>query len=105
MKTLVWESLRPGGSDALGLLPTFLAGDDDRKAAVQFNDRCGAHGGWRAVANATVDPETKAMLYPGDPPCPPMARTQLRDETIYVYRWGFVGIVQADGSNEVSRLD
>lgn len=46
-----------------------------------------------------------ALRYPGDPPMKPIAETKLRDETICVYPYAFVAVIQPGRSFEVSRMD
>jgi hypothetical protein len=45
------------------------------------------------------------LHYPGDPPFKPIAMMVLRDETILIYDYSIVAIVQPDGSFEACRMD
>lgn len=101
--TIVHPMYRPEG---LGpFLPYFLHVNDPRKAAEQFNDRY-KFGGWRPRKGDPTKINGKdELLYPGDPPLPPLAKCKLRDETIILYQSDFVAIIQPDRSFEVARLD
>jgi hypothetical protein len=89
--------------DVLGLLPRFLDDDDPRPAKEQIAEYY--IGGWRPLKGFTLDRETKALTYSGDPPMLPLVEAKLRDEAIIVYRYGWTLIGQPDGSFEVARLD
>jgi hypothetical protein len=90
--------------DDLGLIPHFLSEDDDRPAAVQFNEQYAHGGGWQPQPGFKLQKD-KSLKYPGDPPFKPIARIELRDEVIYVYPYGYVAVVQPDGSFEACRMD
>lgn len=88
----------------LGLLPYIFRSSDPRPAREQANDRYSHGGGWSPLSGWTID-EAFRITYPGDSPLLPLARAQLRDETIILYRHSWVAIIQANGSFEVSRMD
>lgn len=105
---MFWEPKQARASVAnhLGFIPMFVSEDDPRHAREQF-DAGYAHGGgwnpfgqgkWKMLASGN-------LLYPEDPPTELLFEAKLRDETIRVYDYGFVAIVQPDGSFEVSRMD
>jgi hypothetical protein len=85
-----------------GFIPGFLHLDDPRSAAQQFDERY--QGGWRHQAGITLSPEGH-MLYPGDPPQKPIAALIWRTETIVLYPYGYIAIIQKDGSYEACRMD
>lgn len=96
--------LHPGVDlEYLGLLPYMLDARDPRSAREQFHDGYAHGGGWQPMQNFTM--EGRTLLYPGDPPFNPSVMMKLRDETIYVYQFSIVVIVQPDGSFEVARMD
>lgn len=102
-----WNLLFPGmTAEHLGLIPTFLRDDDPRPAREQFNERYAFGGGWHALSGCKLS-ESGAIIFPGDPPNPPVASTILpmTAEVVSLHRWSFVSIVQADGSFEVARMD
>jgi hypothetical protein len=99
---MIWMLAQNTHPAALGLLPDFLSEDDPRPAAKQFDERY-RHGGWRPLPGFAMS--GNELLYPGDPPQPPIALVILRGEVILLYDYDFVAIVQPDGSFEVSRLD
>ena len=100
---LTWQLLTPGALDLLGYIPMFLFEDDPRPAAEQFNERYAHGGGWQPMDKWKLSGDQ--IKYPGDPPYHPVARGQLRGETIWVYPHSWVCIVQPDGSFQVARMD
>lgn len=101
-----WQLARvPYALDALGFIPQMVSADDPRPAKEQFNETYVHGGGWRPMTGWEFDPQSKALTYPDDPPMQPLAWAQLRDETILVYPYAWVMILQKDGSFEVSRMD
>lgn len=91
-----------------GLLNDMLLEEDDRPAAVQFNERYAHGGGWRPLDKAKAKKQPDGyyrMLYEGDPALAEIARAQLRDELIILFEAEFVGIIQPDGSSEIARMD
>ncbi len=109
----IWFTLNPRAKDALGAIPSFLTLHDPRPAREQFNDAYAHGGGWRpfegfALENFSHRSDNTgkaALLYPGDPPTPEIARCILREETIILFAHSWVAIVQRDGAFEVSRMD
>lgn len=100
--TLVHENAT---EDMLGFIPQFLSPADDRPAAVQFHNAYQHGGGWSPFEGFTMDPNTFAVKYPGDPAIPALAIASLRDERIVVYPHAWVAIIQPDGSWELARMD
>lgn len=94
---------------AVGLIPTFLDTFDPRPAREQLDRNYRHGGGWFALDSFDIRdafiPGRAKLIYPGDSPMREISRAQLRDETIIVFQYAFVAIVQADGSFEVSRMD
>lgn len=100
-----WEMLHPAMSyDNLGYLPQFLSIEDERSAKEQLHDNYAHGGGWFPFKGFKMI-EGNALKYPGDPAYHPLAKTTLRDETIFFYPHAWVAIVQKDGSYEVARMD
>lgn len=101
---LVWIALHPHLTpDHLGYIPSFLSVHDPRPAAEQIASNYVA--GWNPFSGFTVNPKTKVLSYPGDPPFGPVARTRLRDEELYFYPHSWFMVLQKDGSHEIARLD
>jgi hypothetical protein len=103
---MVWLTV---SIEALGLIPAFLNPHDEMDARTQLEQGYGF--GWYDVdgkmkMNKDWQPVGKAqLLYPDDPPMNEIGRTQLRDETIIVFPYGFVAVVQPDGSFRATRMD
>jgi len=91
--------------DQVGFIPSFLDEDDPRPAAQQLDANYQHGGGWRPQKGFTYNPKTGALHYPGDPPFTPIALLVLRKELILIYQYGYVAVVQPDGSFEACRMD
>lgn len=103
---LHWEMLHPKMTMAhLGLLPSFINPRDGRGAIEQLDSNYQHGGGWTNIPGFMLDTKTFIMQYPGDPPFEPLAKATLRDETILFYDHALVGVLQKDGSFQVSRID
>ena len=103
-----WNFLHPSMTlDHLGFIAIMLDDADERPAREQFNEAYLRTGGcpWKPFKGFRMNPITKAITYPGDPPLKPVACTQLRKERIYFYDHDWVAIVQEDGSFEMCRMD
>jgi len=101
-----WHILHPQMTpEALGFLPSFLNESDPRPAKEQIHSNYQHGGGWRPFKGFEFNPKTFSLKYPGDPTFRPLARMQLRNETILFYDYAWVGIMQKDGSFEVARID
>lgn len=104
-QAMLWISLNNKAvMDHLGLIPSFLSEDDPRPAAEQIDSNYSFGGGWRPQPKFKLL-DDRRLEYPGDPDLTPLFMSQLRDEDIFVYEFGYTAIVQKDGSFEVSRLD
>lgn len=106
MALLEWEMLHPRMDlDALGLIPLWLNGDDERGAADQLDSHY-HFGGFKEHSIKGFEKVREYCLkYPGDPLLVPTARTKLRDELICYYGYGILAIFQPDGSFVVARFD
>lgn len=91
--------------DIVGAIPYFLHNADPRPAREQFNERYAHGGGWMPMSGFKFDSEGQTLKYPGDPAYKPLAVGKLRDETIIVYQYAIVAIVQPSGAFEVARMD
>ena len=102
---MTWFGLSGSHPNELGWLPSMVDRSDPDPAAVQFHKRYGHGGGWRPIEGFKKLKSPGHIQHPGDPPMKPLFMTRLRDEVIYVYRYGFVAVFQPDGSFEVARMD
>lgn len=99
-----WYQLHPSASiEMLGFIPSFLDENDPRPAREQFNTNYVS--GWCPFKGHIMNPTNRAIEYPGDPPLLPLAMTHLRDETIIVYNYAWVAILQPDETYEIARMD
>jgi hypothetical protein len=92
----------PHNPSVLGYILEFLSSDDPRPARVQFNSNY--IGGWSIFDGFTLN-DDNSLSYPNDPDLQPLCTAKLRDETIVVYRYAWVAIIQPDRSYEIARLD
>lgn len=97
---------QPSLINAVGMIPAFLNEDDPRSAVEQLHYNYAHGGGWRKfdgfLLNGSPYP---SIQYPGDPALPPLAFATLRNETIIVYPYAWVMVLQPDGSHEIARMD
>jgi len=92
-----------GHPEMWGYIPSFLQDDDPRPAKEQFNERYTA--GWHPFEGFTFDVDSETLRYPGDPPMKPRSVMMFRTETILLFDFSWVMIVQPDNSWEVCRMD
>lgn len=105
MRPPEWKLLHPRATfEHLGLIPGFLDEDNPAPARQQLDEAYSFAGGWRPDLQFTMSPDG-ALGYSGDPPMKPIAECKLRDETIRLYPYAFVAIIQPDGSFEAARMD
>lgn len=92
--------------ESLGLIPMFLSLDDPAPAAEQFDGNYAHGGGWQPMSGWRLDDDfVLHYLDDEDPPLTPLAVARFRDETILVYPYAWVVVLQEDGSFEISRMD
>lgn len=89
--------------DVVGDIKFFAREEDSSPLREQFNKNYSFGGGWRPFKGFTM--KDTCLIYPDDPPLKPIAMATFRDQTIYVYNYAWVSIVEKDGSFEVSRMD
>jgi hypothetical protein len=88
-----------------------LSPHDERPAKAQLNTGYRHGGGWLSFDGFTLirpdvdDPLTWRLTYPEDPEYRALAYTTLREETIVLFPYAWVAIVQPDGSFDIARLD
>jgi hypothetical protein len=101
---LKWEMLHPQATmEHLGYIPDFISDRDPRSAVEQFHSNY-AFGGWHEFKGFRLL-DNNGLAYPGDPVQMPIAKTQLRHETIFFYPSSWVAVVQPDRTFSVARLD
>jgi hypothetical protein len=106
---IVWFSRHPQFRPyMLGFIPNFLDDADPRDAKAQLDAGYGEHasaGYWQGADQHVTLGHNDALLYPGDPPQPVLAECRLRGERVLFYPHDFVGVVAADGTFSVQRMD
>jgi len=89
----------------LGLIPYMLNPDDPRSAKEQFDSEYANGGGWHPQPGFALQ-DNDDLQYPDDPPLKPLAEIHWgRPERVLIYEFGYVAIIQPDGSFEVCRMD
>lgn len=90
--------------DIVGAIQLFVSPYNEDSAAKQLDNAYPHGGGWRPFKGFELR-EGNALKYPGDKPLKPWAVAKLRNETICVYEYAWVAVIQEDGSFEVCRMD
>lgn len=91
----------------LGFLPEFCS-DHNPKGAVEQIAKAYAHGGgWNDFTGFRLEKvkDQWQLAYPGDPPMKQLASAKLRDETIVLFEYDWVAVIQPDESFRVARID
>jgi hypothetical protein len=91
--------------DIVGNIRYFASESHKDKLSEQFDKAYSFGGGWRPFPGFTMDKDDGTITYPEDPPFKPLAVSKFREQTVYVYNYGWVAIVEPDGSFEISRMD
>ena len=89
--------------DMLGFIPMFVSELNPLSAKEQLDQAYKHGGGWHKFEGFTMTEQ--GLEYPGDPPIVLLAEAKLRDETIRIYQYSWVAIVQKDGTYEIARMD
>ena len=96
--------LNGGTPDHVGMIPHWLDESDMRNAREQLDEHYQHGGGWQPFHGFKLKKDL-SLSYPGDPPHKPLALMKLRDEVVAIYQYGWVMILQPNGSFEVCRMD
>lgn len=92
--------------DVVGDIKYFASEENTEESLVEQFDRMYSHGGgWNPLDGFELNKDTGAIKYPGDPEMPPLATAKFRNQTVNVYQYAFVAIIEEDGSFEVARMD
>lgn len=103
---ILFEKVHPKAKpEMLGYIPSFLSEQNPKPAKEQLHQNYLHGGGWQPFEGFTLNQKTLNLHYPGDPPVLALAKGKLRDETIVVYQFAWVAIIQPDGTYEVARMD
>jgi hypothetical protein len=95
--------------EVAGYLPQIFLEDDPRSCREQAQERYAHGGGWMPFEGFALDyqggPHSATITYPGDPAFFVRSVGKCHDETILLFDYGWVVILQTDGTFEVSRMD
>lgn len=98
-----------GPEEVWGSIPEFLSESDPAPAREQFQRNYAHGGGWAPMLGWQLtdnDDWCKVTIRcPGDAPLRALGMIVLRTERIFIFRYAWVAIVQADGHFEVARMD
>ena len=94
---------------AAGLIPEFFSEHDPRSAREQLHENYAHGGGVRPFQGFTLQswqsPGEAHLTYPGDPPMREVSRATLRDETIILFDYSWLAIIQPSGDHIITRVD
>jgi len=101
----IWSNM-----DAAGILPLMLDVLDTRDARAQLDANYAHGGGFRPfkgfeLATPPTPDGSYGLRYPGDPVMPEVSRATLASETVVLFAYGWVAVIQPDQSFVVSRMD
>lgn len=91
-------------NEVVGYIKYFASQELDVPLRDQFNAAYSFGGGWNPFEGFEML-EDKSLKYPEDPPLRPLAVASFRNQKVYAYSYGWVAIVEEDGTFEVSRMD
>jgi len=98
---MLWTPKHPQARiETLGLLPMMFSENDPRPAREQLHSGYEHGSGWQSFKGFTMLPNGD-LQYPEEPPIKLLFETRLRHETIRLYQYGWVAIVQPSGEFEV----
>lgn len=88
-----------------GFLPHFAGENDPRSFQEQVNERY--IGGWNPFHGFTLggNSEKYFLAYPGDPPMREVARAKFRNQTIVLFQYDWVAVIENGKLVQVARLD
>ena len=95
----------------LGLIPEIIRAEDTRGVVEQVNANYAHGGGWSpfhgiGVSKWRLNKETMNLQYPGDPTMHAQWKAAINpDETVFIYDSGWVLLLAASGTFEISRMD
>jgi len=91
-------------NDMLGMLPQWLDNDqyEDKtaKEALDAQYCCGLYNSSEVVVS-----EEGLYMFPGDPTLYPIVKIKRKDETIYIYEYALVAIIDSNGNSFATRID
>jgi hypothetical protein len=90
--------------DHIGMIPYWLDESNPAPAREQLDHHYRHGGGWEPFDGFTLL-DNNSIKYPGDPAHSPIAEMHLRDETILMYEFSWVLILQKDRTFEICRMD
>ena len=104
MKALLVLTAPDVDPEIIGPIPLWLDEEDPRPAREQLDEHYQHGGGWQPFKGFKL---TKgwSIEYDGDEALKPLALMKLRDEVVAIYQYGWVMILQPNGSFDVCRMD
>jgi len=92
-----------------GYIPQFMSERDLRPAREQIHEAYAHGGGWHSFSGFTLhnwkETGRATITYPGDPAYRELARTTLRDETIILFQYSWLAVVQPSGAFDIAHID
>lgn len=92
---------------AAGLIPEFLDEHDPRTVQEQLDENYAHGGGWNSFEGFTLGsgPGHYTLSYPGDPVYREVSRAQFRNQTLVLFQYAWLGIIEDGKLLDVSRVD
>lgn len=92
---------------AAGLIPEFLDEHDPRTVQEQLDENYAHGGGWNSFEGFTLGsgPGHYTLSYPGDPVYRGVSRAQFRNQTLVLFQYAWLGIIEDGKLLDVSRVD
>lgn len=107
---LTWTFSNGAGPNQLGFIVLWFDPRSEKSAQEQANDGYLQTGGCpflptKASFTLVEEDGEYRLEHPEDPPMRELARTKIRDETIVLFDYAWMAIIQPDGSHVISRVD
>jgi hypothetical protein len=99
-----WSDPHAAGPYIMRMLST----DNPNSAQHQLDVAYRHGGGWHPFNGFELVKTQKgyyALKYPGDPLMKELSRCYLRDETVVLFQYSWVGVIQPDGTYGIARMD
>lgn len=102
----MWKFYGRHNIEDLGYIPQFINETDARPVREQLHESYLHGGGWNPFKGFKFhDGDWPHISYPGDPDFRAIAETTIHGQRLIVFSHDWVGLVQPDGSLEISRMD
>jgi len=93
--------------EAAGLIPEFLSEHDPRTVQEQLDENYAHGGGWNSFEGFTLegDSDHYVLSYPGDPVYHEVSRAEFRNQTLVLFQYAWLAIIEDGKLLDVARVD